>query len=250
MPLTIPPPSTRRPLSTFLAAVRIAAAFAGVARAADTNPLHTGGVNLDVIAGWSVGGVGESIIKLPVFNSFRVNGAGSEQGGLAGGVSLHPRLLFTGEVALLNGEHRSRDLGGGYTASWYTRAAVYDADFQYRFQRKAESCEHKREPPAGTGLRFSCAVPYVEGGLSTVQNRANVLVEFSAPPPVTAGTVLAGATSARVHEATFAFNAGAGFRYYLSRWFGIRIGARGYFPTGLVRQPFARFSGGIFFQVK
>ncbi len=239
-----------QPWTGLLAGAWMAAALAGVGRAADTDPLHTGAINLDVIAGWSAGGVGESTIKHPVFNNFRVNGAGAEQGGLAAGVSLHPRLLFTAEAALVNGQHRSRDLGSGYTASWYTRAAVYDADLQFRFQRKPESCEHRREPAGGSGFRFSCAVPYVEGGLSTVQNRANVLVEYSAPPPVTPGAVLAGATSARVHEATFAFNAGAGLRYYLSRWFGIRIGARGYFPTGLVRQPFARFSGGVFFQVK
>ena len=197
----------------------------------ERSPRHTGAVNLDVLGGWSFGGVGSSVVSLPDFNNFRIDGQGGGSGAIAVGVSLHPRLLFIAEAALFNGSHLRSDLGSGYTAETYTRAAVYDVSIQWRFRADATR-----------GF-----IPYLGAGPSTVQNRASVLVLFTAPEP--GQKVSSAATESRLHQATFAISGAAGVRYYINHWFGLRFEAKGYFPTGIVKQPFGRVAAGVFIQL-
>ena len=213
------------------------------------SPIHVGALNLDFVGGWGVGDVGGSIVSLPDFNNFRVNGGGNANGGLGLGVLLHPRLMFIGEIGLLNGQHKFQDLGGGYTAKTYTRAAAYDVGLEYLLKKDPSSCEHVN-PKKTTETVFRCLVPFVGAGVSTVQNRANVLIEFASSGQVPVGGLYTGASSVRLHQATFAATGQVGARYFVSHRFGFIVSVKAYFPSGLVKEPFSRISGGIFVQLR
>jgi hypothetical protein len=209
----------------------------------DSEPGHTGAITVEATGGIGTGGIGESVVNLPAFNDFRVRGSTGPSGGLAAGVFLNANLIFMANLSILGGAHRNYDLGGGYSAQTSTRAVVFAADFQYSLLPRSGRCEHSKRAGLTT---FSCLIPYFEGGLGTVQNRANVLVPYNPSGQVPQGQVLSGASAARVHQATFAFNGGLGARYYINRHFGLLMDARGFFPTGLVKEPFGQFSGDIF----
>lgn len=208
---------------------------------------HTGRVNIDLFGGWGVGAVGQSTITLPNFNNYVAQGSGTETGGAGLGVALNPSLLFTGEVTQLNGSHQNTPpfalsgIAGLFTIQTYTRAQAYDAGLQIAIPKTKNS--PLRKLPARL-------VPYAGAGVSTLQNRASVLVQFVATPPVAAGTQTGGATAARVRQGAFAINSAIGARWYFNKWFGLRVEGKGYFPTGTVKQPLGRLTAGIFFQFR
>jgi hypothetical protein len=210
--------------------------------------LRTGRIDVSVLGGWSFGAVGQSVTALPVFNSYVIKGIGAASGGISVGVFLNPRVLFFGEGTFLNGAHQNTtnvmvpSLPNGVFTSvqTYTRAVAYNASIEAMLfpGRCALATKHLR------------LMPYVGGGVGTVQNRADVLDQFVFNPPVPPMAQSSFAYSARVRPATFALNSAFGVRCYLTKSFGLRIEAKGYFPTGAVKEPFARLSGGVFYQFR
>src|SRR5439155_9218066 len=96
-------------------------------------------LSLDLLGGTSVGAVGQSVIAVPVFNKYVVKGSGAAAGGICLGVAVHPKVLFSGEVALLDGGHHDMPnivvsgTNGVFTVQTYTRALVYDASVEAMF---------------------------------------------------------------------------------------------------------------------
>ena len=189
--------------------------------------------------------MGQTTVTL--LNNFVAEGRGTETGGAGIGVALTPSLSFTGEVTQFNGSHLttgpffvSNSSGTGFaTVQTYTRVQAYDAGVQ------------KSIPITGINLsKFARFIPYAAAGVSTLQNRANILSQFVATPPVAAGSQTGGATAARVREGAFALNSAIGARWYIKPWFGLRVEGKGYFPTGSVKQPYVRLTAGVFFQFR
>jgi len=201
------------------------------------SPLHTGALHLDVTAGSIFGTVAGVQGSLPEFRSLPITGKGGPAGGIGFGASITPRLLFQTDIAFADGGHRTQDLGGGYTAEMYTRAYLWDAGLHVTLKsfRRADQW----------------VIPYWAAGVTTQQSRANLLVTFSS-----AGTVVppqglyVGATDLRIAQASFAMNTGMGMRWWVRKGFGFRFEMRGYFPTGPINSPSARFLGGLLFTVR
>ena len=197
--------------------------------------VHTGSLNLDFTVGRSFGTVASAQTDPLEFGTdSAISGPGGITAGAAMGVSISPWLLFMAEASYVAGGCRQYDFGAGFTGDSLTSAWVYEAGVHFRYR-------------ATENGRF---VPYFAGGLSTIQVRANLLVNFLPPDPPSPGMLVGGATDLRLKQATFAPLAGVGFRYYITRSFGIRSELKGYFPTGEVRAPFGRIVGGVFFQLR
>jgi hypothetical protein len=205
--------------------------------------LKTGKISLDFLAGWSFGAVGQSIVAVPVFNNYVVNGTGAVAGGIGFGVAIKPSILFFANVAVLDGHHHTTSgvvvpgFDGLFAVQTYTRSVVYDADIEKMFCTRNHILGIKR-------FKF---IPYFAGGVGTVQSRADVLDQYVPNPPVSAGDYPPAAWNGRGRAGAFALNSSLGARVFLRRSFGLRLEAKGYFPTGTVKAPFVRLSSGVFF---
>jgi len=94
-------------------------------------------------------------------------------------------------------------------------------------------------------IRESRVVPYGVIGAGVIHSLART---------VDATYDLGGSTVSQTLSAParsdFAVNFGGGLRFYATQRFGFRLEAKAYKPTGTFSQVFAKFEGGVFFQIR
>jgi len=211
-----------------------AVSFSGSAQA-QPGPVHTGSIEVGVFGAGQFGDVADVSAGV-VAPGFKIAGASGGGGGFNIGIAMNRRFVFQGEASFADGGGRQYSTVAASPTPFFiqtsTRAWIYEADLNMRFQPKS-----------------SKFVPYLLIGGAGIQTRADALVTNSNPAaiaPNPANTALQ--TSFR--QTTFAPALGAGFRQYVTPKFGFRMELKGYFPTGDVKSPFSRLSGGVFFQFK
>jgi hypothetical protein len=196
---------------------------------AQPNPVHTGSIEIGAFGGAGFG----TIAGVTNAQTGLIAGDSGASGGVNFGIAINRRLFFQGEASYQDGGGRKTTHAPLTTIEKSTRAWIYEADLQLRFQ------------PASAPY----FVPYIVVGGAFEQIRADSLSLFENPgaPP---GQLLSFTQQIRLRQAAFAPAVGAGFRYYITPKFGFRVEVKGYFPTSDVKDPFGRAVGGIFFQFR
>ncbi len=94
-------------------------------------------------------------------------------------------------------------------------------------------------------IRESRVVPYAVIGAGVVHSLAR---------KVSASYETSGPTNRQdlsiPSRSDFAVNFGGGLRFYATQRFGFRLEGKAYKPTGLFKDVFAKFEGGVFFQLR
>lgn len=196
---------------------------------------RSGTFEFGVTLGRPIRSVVKAEIPLTVFRGFVVSGQGAGAYGLRVGTAVNRKLIFSGQINVLDGQSETRSIGGGYIAETNIVNVVYEAAFQLLLPK----------------WRTRVFEPYLHAGAATVQSRADVLLRFTNPDPnPPPNAVLGGATRTRMSRASFALSTGAGIRLRANRRFGFLLEGKFLFPFGATRSPASILAAGAYVEFR
>lgn len=130
-------------------------------------------------------------------------------------------------------------IGRRQTGTFPTTGRTYTATYQIPLT-DFHGGVHIRLP-----IRESRVVPYAVLGAGVVHSLGRTvsvsydIAEAALPQTLTVPS-----------RSDFAVNFGGGLRFYATQRFGFRVEAKAYKPTGTFTDVFAKFEGGVFFQIR